>query len=244
MKSNPDSFIPYTEGLPVVDYCAVHIEPYNVEIDNLGLQACFEAILRPALIALQVLYLDRTAGEQVNEFNWHVKPSDPPPAYGAMATIRLLYRPGHYDMLYKPEDIPVPPPAVVTNPQINLMSDPIYIPSGNLCYAPQQGLDMNTIYLPGFASAGISSMPFLANPYPVSAACVPSSLPMSPPPPEPYGLSFSAPPPEPHPITSPPLRSGINSEGGFRPSIYQFSLNERTAGLVQSEPCQTEAMKQ
>lgn len=93
MKSHPDSFIPYIENMTVDQYCATNIEPYTVEIDHVGLEACFAAILRPAGVALQVLYLDRSPGEQVFEHDWEVESSDPSTTYGAAPTIRLLYRP-------------------------------------------------------------------------------------------------------------------------------------------------------
>ncbi|KAL9006669.1 MAG: hypothetical protein Q9188_000543 [Gyalolechia gomerana] len=243
MKTHQESFIPFIEGMTVDQYCGSHIEPYAMEMDNIGLQACFEAILRPAGVALQVLYLDRSPGEQVNELNWQLEPSDPSSTYGGTPTVRLLYRPGHYDILYKAEDIAVLPTAV-TNPQMNLVSDPVYMSSGNLCYAPQQGLDMNQFFLPGFASAGISSLPSSMNTYSAGPAYTPSSLPISQPSTEAYGMSYSAPPPKVHPTPPPPLLPGISSTGGFRPSIYQFSLKERKAAQAQTEPCQTEAMKQ
>ncbi|KAL8944256.1 MAG: hypothetical protein Q9216_000551 [Gyalolechia sp. 2 TL-2023] len=212
-------------------------------MDNIGLQACLEAILRPAGLALQVLYLDRSPGEQVNELNWPSESSDPSSTFGSTPTVRLLYRPGHYDILYKPEDIAVLPTAV-TNPQVNLLLDPVYMPSSNLCYASHQGLDMNQFFLPGFASAGITPLPFSTNTYSTSPVYAPSSLPLSAPSTEAYSMSYNAPPPKVHPTPPPPLVPGISSTGGFRPSIYQFSLKERKAAQAQTEPCQTEAMKQ
>lgn len=124
------------------------------------------------------------------------------------------------------------------------MADPVYMPSSNICYAPQQGLDLNSFYLPGFMSAGISSMPFTSNAFSAAPAYVPSSLPMSPSTAELYGTPYSAPPQDAHSIISPPLLQGLSSTGGFRPSEYQLKLKERQPGPLQTEPCQTEAMKQ
>ncbi|KAL8936521.1 MAG: hypothetical protein Q9211_004146 [Gyalolechia sp. 1 TL-2023] len=239
MKSHQGSYASFIEGMTVDQYCGSHIEPYAVEMDHIGLQACYDAILRPAGIALQVLYLDRTAGDQVTELNWRSEPSDPSSTYGATPTVRLLYRPGHYDILYRPEDIAVLPTAV-TDPQINFVSHPVFVATDNPFYA-QGGLDMNNICLPGFASAGLSSLPFSTNTYSADPVYAPSSLSLSPPSTEAYGMPFSAPPPKVHPT---PRLPGISSTGGFRPSIYQFSLKERKAAQSQTEPCQTEAMKQ
>lgn len=244
MKTHRESFIPFIESMNVDQYCETHIEPYAVEMDNIGLQACFEAILRPAGVTLKVLYLDRSPGEQVNELSWQSESPDSSSTYGGTPTVRLLYRPGHYDILYKPEDIPALPTAV-TNPQINFLSEhPVYTPSSNTCYVPHQGLDMNHFFLPGFASAGVSPLSFSPNTFSAAPLYSPSSLPMSSPSTEAYGMSYSAPPPKIHPTPPPPLLPGISSTGGFRPSIYQFSLKERKAAQAQTEPCQTEAMKQ
>lgn len=93
MKTHADSYIHYTENQSIQDYCSSHIEPHAVEIDNLGLQACIDAIIKPAGIAVQVLYLDRSPGEQVNQIDWPAEPSTLNAPYTELSTIRLLYRP-------------------------------------------------------------------------------------------------------------------------------------------------------
>lgn len=125
---------------------------------------------------------------------------------------------GHYDLLYKPEDsMPVLPPAVVTNPEIHLMTGPVYMSSSNICYAPQQGLDLNSFYLPGFMSAGISSMPFTGNAFSAAPAYAPSSLSVSPSTAELYSTPYSAPPQDAQSIIHPPLLQGLSSTGGSGP---------------------------
>ncbi|KAL8930547.1 MAG: hypothetical protein Q9208_000731 [Pyrenodesmia sp. 3 TL-2023] len=245
MKSNPERYMPYLEGITIEHYCVTHIDAYAVEIDHIGLQACIDSVLQPAGIVVQVLYLDQSAGEQGNEIDLPSDLATTSTAYGAVHTIRLLYRPGHYDLLYKPEDsMPVLPPAVVTNPEIHLMTGPVYMPSSNICYAPQQGLDLNSFYLPGFMSAGISSMPFTGNAFSAAPAYAPSSLSVSPSTAELYSTPYSAPPQDAQSIIHPPRLQGLSSTGGFRPSEYQLKLKERQPGPLQTEPCQTEAMKQ
>ncbi|KAI4157393.1 MAG: hypothetical protein L6R39_000675 [Caloplaca ligustica] len=243
MKSNPDNYVPYTEGVSIDRYCATHIEPYAVEIENIGLQAYFDAILKPAGIALQVLYLDQSPGEQVTELNWPAGITHGTSAFGDVPTIRLLYRPGHYDVIYKPEDLPINLAAAVEDPRIWLMSHPRFLPSRNLCYAPQQGLDLNNFHLPGFTSAGICTMPFTTDPCPAPAACAPPSLSLSSPMSESYSISHSATPHDAIPANSPPFLQELSSEGRFRPSWYQLQMQQKPAA-IQTEPCQTEAMKQ
>ncbi|KAL8975387.1 MAG: hypothetical protein Q9197_000368 [Variospora fuerteventurae] len=247
MKTRPQSFVPFMVGLSIDQYCGANIEPHAVEIDNIGLHACIQAILQPAGVAVQVLYLDQSDGEQVNEFNW---PGEGPnanavTAYGAVPTVRLLYRPGHYDLLYKAEDLPLPARAAITDPQINFMADPVLLPSNNHCYAPQQGLDLDQFYLPGFASAGISSMPFSTTAHAAGPAFASSGLPIVPPTTKAYSASsYNSPPQDVKPVAQSPMLQGLSSTGGFRPSHYQLQLTDRISAPLQAEPCRTEAMKQ
>lgn len=93
MKSNPERYMPYLEGITIDHYCATHIDTYAVEIDHVGLQACIDSVLQPAGIVVQVLYLDQSAGEQGNEIDLPSDLATATTAYGAVHTIRLLYRP-------------------------------------------------------------------------------------------------------------------------------------------------------
>ena len=58
------------------------------EADHLHITALTNALG----VCVRVIYMDRTEGGQVNE---HDFPD------GGMAQVHLLYRPGHYDVLYK-----------------------------------------------------------------------------------------------------------------------------------------------
>ncbi|KAL8731563.1 MAG: hypothetical protein Q9181_004265 [Wetmoreana brouardii] len=245
-RTRADRYVHYTEHLSVDQYCSTHIEPHAVEIEHLGMQACIEAIINPAGIAIQVLYLDRSPGEQVNEHEWPAEPSSAAPQFTGVYTIRLLYRPGHYDILYKPEDIAVlstmvvTNPMVVTDPQINFVSNPLYMSSSNQCYSPQ-GLDLNRFYMPGLTSAGISTGPFSMNAYPINPTCAPFSPSITPASTEAYITPYCSPS---QPISQPPPVQAVSSSGGFRPSKFQVERPFKDAILVQPEPCQTEAMKQ
>ena len=89
LKTHADAYAPYLANPSIngiESYCSSAIETFAVEIDNVGLQACVDALIKPAGLAVQVLYLDRSPGEQVND-HW--------PAENANAThtVRLLYRP-------------------------------------------------------------------------------------------------------------------------------------------------------
>ncbi len=76
----------------------------DTEIEFLGLTALVEALLKPVNLGLEVVYLDRSLGASDGlEANIHNFSSNS--LYGnainPSATAYLLYRPGHYDILYK-----------------------------------------------------------------------------------------------------------------------------------------------
>jgi ubiquitin thioesterase protein OTUB1 len=86
-------------------YCSQNIEAANCEIDDVGVAALSNVLLKPAGIGLEILYLDRSIGDEANVHEL----SSPVNFNGLSPMIRLLYRPGHYDILYKAEDLPPPP---------------------------------------------------------------------------------------------------------------------------------------
>jgi ubiquitin thioesterase protein OTUB1 len=74
-------------------YCGNHIEPTQCEADNIGIHALADALIKPAGFGLEVWYLDRSAGEEIN-CSFHAEPTDHqgmpiPNAH----MLRLLYRP-------------------------------------------------------------------------------------------------------------------------------------------------------
>ncbi|KAK3670729.1 hypothetical protein LTR78_009421 [Recurvomyces mirabilis] len=103
MKTRPGEYAPFVLDKTVDQYCDDSILPMDSEIENVSLSALKDVLLSPAGMALEVLYLDRTEGGEVNMHRFDpVNPRDGV----AIGTIRLLYRPGHYDILYKAEDLP------------------------------------------------------------------------------------------------------------------------------------------
>lgn len=111
MKTRQADYAPWLLHQTVPQYCDAQVMPIGAEIDNVSLSALKDVFLSTAGIALEVLYLDRTEGEEVNMHRF-----DPVNYHGGVTigTIRLLYRPGHYDILYKVEDFPQPPPPMQT----------------------------------------------------------------------------------------------------------------------------------
>jgi ubiquitin thioesterase protein OTUB1 len=85
MKLNPQRYQAYLT-LPLDQYCATRIEPVRTEIDEIGLQALVDGVLEGAEFGVEILYLDRSEGENVTPHQ--LTPIRPPGA-----TMRLLYRP-------------------------------------------------------------------------------------------------------------------------------------------------------
>jgi ubiquitin thioesterase protein OTUB1 len=85
MQFNAGQYEPFL-GMTVHDYCKAHIEAHAQEIEQAGLQVLTDGIIAPAGMAVEVLYLDRSEGDEVTP---HMFVPD-----GAnLPTIRLLYRP-------------------------------------------------------------------------------------------------------------------------------------------------------
>lgn len=104
LKANADHYAGFLEGRTAEQYCTECIMPSNMEIDHPGLVLLAGALLGPAGIVLETAYLDLSPSSQVNTYREPPDAGDKPlEAVGPM--VCLLYRPGHYDILYR-----APPP--------------------------------------------------------------------------------------------------------------------------------------
>ncbi|KAF9889773.1 hypothetical protein FE257_006863 [Aspergillus nanangensis] len=183
MKLNPhryQAFLP----LPLDQYCATRIETVKTEIDEVGLQALVDGVIEPSGISVEILYLDRSQGEAVTP---HLLTPSRPTA----STIRLLYRPGHYDLAYQAE------PTVHMEPVVNYQ----YAMTSNYSPWDQGALSFDV-------NSSLMSIPNLM----IDPSFGLGAAPMTPPPPSPYRVSppqevFQPPmhtPPPPIPVASPP----------------------------------------
>ena len=77
----------------IEDYCTSTIDPFRVEMDHMGLNALVDAVVKPAGISVDILYLDRSPGEEVNTINIHAEDPNSLSGFLSSPTIRLLYRP-------------------------------------------------------------------------------------------------------------------------------------------------------
>ena len=102
LKGDPALYEPFIpNGLGVTGYCSDVIERPDCEIEQLGVMLLVNVLLKPVGFALEIAYLDRSPGSQVNVYRF---PDDAAPgtARDGEPVIYLLFRPDHYDILYRP----------------------------------------------------------------------------------------------------------------------------------------------
>ncbi|KAL0937114.1 Ubiquitin thioesterase OTUB1 [Colletotrichum truncatum] len=107
LKGNADAYVPFIPGdTGIAGYCS-ELERPNREIEHLGIQLLVQVLLKPVNFVLEIAYLDRSAGSQVNSYRLPDEAAGQDPA-NLGPIIYLLYRPDHYDILYKSPPNPAP----------------------------------------------------------------------------------------------------------------------------------------
>ncbi len=102
LKSNAETYDPFVpDGQGIQAHCGQSIELPDREIEHLGITALVNVLLKPVNFVLEIAYLDRSPGSRVNVYRF------PEEANGQDVSalgpiIYLLYRPDHYDILYRP----------------------------------------------------------------------------------------------------------------------------------------------
>ncbi|KAK4218969.1 peptidase C65 Otubain-domain-containing protein [Rhypophila decipiens] len=141
------------EGLGVDGYCETKIQQVNREIEHVGIDLLVNVLLKPVGFVLEIAYLDRSPGSQVNHFRFPSEANHQhPSALGPM--IHLLFRPDHYDILYPPQmDIQV---HRVNTFQPSFMASPVGIPD-------YSSPDLQTLssLIPGFGGPPPGLAPFV-----------------------------------------------------------------------------------
>ncbi|KAL4805524.1 peptidase C65 Otubain-domain-containing protein [Aspergillus unguis] len=227
MKLNPLRYQAFISQ-PLDQYCATRIETVKTEIDEVGLQALIDGVIERSGLMVEILYLDRSQGDVVTP---HVLTQTRP----GIGAIRLLYRPGHYDLLYGAE------PAVQMQPVVNLQyamsSDYMGWGANDLSFDVNSGL----MAIPGFAmdtfAPPMSQPP--PNEYRVSLPQEVYQPPMYSPPPRPIAtpqppIQLSGPPPP--PLSALPRRTDDGPQ--IRMNEYVMRSN-----LSQSHPVTTAPFK-
>lgn len=95
LQENEAFYSAFVEGYPSMrDFCSQEVEPMSKESDHIHIIALSNALG----ITIQVEYMDRSGDEE--KVNHHLFPDD-----GSHPSMFLLYRPGHYDILYPKVEI-------------------------------------------------------------------------------------------------------------------------------------------
>ncbi|EEQ35312.1 conserved hypothetical protein [Microsporum canis CBS 113480] len=74
-------------SVPIEQYCSRTIDTVRTEIDEIGLQALVDGVIEASGFDVQILYLDRSQGDEVNAHQLTSQRN------GSLGTIKLLYRP-------------------------------------------------------------------------------------------------------------------------------------------------------
>jgi len=89
MKKEADIYINYIdEQVDVAEFCALEVEPMFKESDFVHIHALSKAMN----VIVRIVYLDRSVKDDISVHDFPEESSSP--------VIHLLYRPGHYDLLY------------------------------------------------------------------------------------------------------------------------------------------------
>jgi ubiquitin thioesterase protein OTUB1 len=92
MKARPGRYQPFLD-CSVKEFCELQIEPYGIEIEHVGLMALIDCLVLPAGFAVEVFYLDRSLGDEVNVHRFQDPGDGEPPTPTNAPVLRLLYRP-------------------------------------------------------------------------------------------------------------------------------------------------------
>jgi ubiquitin thioesterase protein OTUB1 len=160
LKGDPAPYEPFVQDLGVAGYCSDVIEKVDREIEHVGIMLLYNVLLKPLHIVLEIAYLDRSPGSQVNVYRFPDGASGQP-ASPLAPVIYLLYRPDHYDILYK---------------GINIQVNRVAVYNQHADISQQQPLDayssvdfVSLSMVPGLlttAAAGLSSLASPAGPSP------------------------------------------------------------------------------
>lgn len=184
LKGNSADFEPYLDT-DITTYIEGTVLPTDVEIDHISVKVLVDVLLKPANMVLEIAYLDRSIGDKVNV---HRMPEEAngqdPMALGPM--IHLLYRPGHYDVLYNEGVLSSQPlPVSSTDLQVNrAMSFTQHQQiQGTIPMQEYMSMNMSTLALiPGFGPQGMSMLSSQTSSAAVSGLYSPSPVPWTTPP--------------------------------------------------------------
>ncbi|KAL3965303.1 hypothetical protein ACCO45_002307 [Purpureocillium lilacinum] len=241
-------------------YDPFSVELVNHEIEHLGIVALVNVLLKPAGIALEIAYLDRSPGSQVNHHRFTDDDGDDQGSLPGAPVVYLLYRPDHYDILYRAPENPAPVTMQVN--RVSSMSHDVQIASNSASLGAFSTLDFGALsMIPGFS--GVSGMSSMSMPMPAPSTSSPVESAFSPGPQQsPWTSPFSddvriqvsqapqpptvaAQPPTPSSPTSPVGPSPLDDGGCLsmeqkRPSLVPGGLAASAGYPIRFSPVQLE----
>ncbi|KAI1162071.1 cysteine proteinase [Nemania serpens] len=183
LKSNAAEYEAWLDS-DVESYLQTTVMPVNREIDHICVVLVHDVLLKPANIVLDIAYLDRSEGTEVNVHRF------PEEATGRDSLtlgpiIYLLYRPGHYDILYREAQVHISlVPAVPAPADLQIATSLVPHNQGfentvpTLHDTPYHTMDMSPLsMIPGLQTSSLSPFappsttpPPMADPYAPSPA--------------------------------------------------------------------------
>ena len=159
LKGSPEIYQGFIPDGSVEDYCR-DLMAVNAEIDHLGMTLLIDALVKPVGIAVEIVYLDRSEGTEVNTHIFQQTDQNGVPLNLAGPMIHILYRPSHYDILYKERDSSFTgqqphPTAAMANPNIQVNRATGFSQQHTIQGVPSMGsyanMDMSSLFgIPGF----------------------------------------------------------------------------------------------
>ncbi|EHK47780.1 hypothetical protein TRIATDRAFT_238978 [Trichoderma atroviride IMI 206040] len=164
LKGNAAIYDPFVaDHGGIAAYCSQAIDIVNREIEHLGIVGLANLLLKPIDFVLEVAYLDRSPGSQVNRYRFPEEANEQDPA-ALGPTIYLLYRPDHYDILYRTPPVQAPSTLAsnAADVQVNRVSSltnnlAIHAVPGGEAGFPGANMDILSM-LPGFGMNSLGPM--------------------------------------------------------------------------------------
>lgn len=98
----PDNYAGFiADGMTVDEYRNDVLQPVATQMDHVAMTLLVDVLLKPINVRTEVVYLDRSPGPEVNSHIMESLDANSLPLNPNGPLIHLLYRPGHYDILYK-----------------------------------------------------------------------------------------------------------------------------------------------
>ncbi|RYP73882.1 hypothetical protein DL771_003324 [Monosporascus sp. 5C6A] len=197
LRGNSGEFQPYL-SVDINNYIEGTVMPVDQEIDGICVKVLVDVLLKPAHIVLEIAYLDRSEGAEVNV---HRMPEEANGQNLAASgpIIYLLYRPGHYDILYRDPPVLQHPPAPTAPISLQVNRVTSFTHQQAIQSAVPSLQEFSTLngsalsMIPAFEPAGLPPLVPPQPASPMSAAYVPS--PQSPWIPQPFSEPMQTPAP-------------------------------------------------